>query len=254
MEMNEVENLTELDAIEEIRDDDFYKKDSSLSVGNLTCVVCGDRASGIHYKVISCDGCRGFFKRAVRKGVMEACRSSNDCLVNKQTRTTCKACRFKKCLESGMDKTAVQQSPSSSKKEVNRCIQLPQVSLKSYAEKIQKLCQSFIENNRELYKNCVRENDDKTDRSLELAVKEWGTKSGKFIISGDWAQIAKQSFNLVIKWVSSLNFIKNLNASEQCILLEDNWPLLFVITVCQFYECHDVLKMISMLFFAVGIY
>lgn len=37
----------------------------SLSLLGNQCLVCGDRSSGVHYGVSSCEGCKGFFKRWV---------------------------------------------------------------------------------------------------------------------------------------------------------------------------------------------
>ncbi|XP_053552260.1 hepatocyte nuclear factor 4-beta-like, partial [Bombina bombina] len=37
------------------------------------CAICGDRATGKHYGASSCDGCKGFFRRSVRKNHMYAC-------------------------------------------------------------------------------------------------------------------------------------------------------------------------------------
>lgn len=39
-----------------------------------TCAICGDRATGKHYGASSCDGCKGFFRRSVRKNQTYMCR------------------------------------------------------------------------------------------------------------------------------------------------------------------------------------
>uniref|UniRef100_A0A8C6U4D8 Retinoic acid receptor RXR n=1 Tax=Neogobius melanostomus TaxID=47308 RepID=A0A8C6U4D8_9GOBI len=66
------------------------------------CSICGDRSSGKHYGVYSCEGCKGFFKRTVRKDLTYTCRDNKDCMVDKRQRNRCQYCRYQKCLAMGM--------------------------------------------------------------------------------------------------------------------------------------------------------
>ncbi|XP_063991494.1 protein dissatisfaction-like isoform X2 [Diachasmimorpha longicaudata] len=75
------------------------------------CKVCGDKASGKHYGVPSCDGCRGFFKRSIRRHARNldyVCKENGQCIVDVSRRNQCQACRFAKCLEVNMKRDAVQ--------------------------------------------------------------------------------------------------------------------------------------------------
>lgn len=111
-----------------------------LGTGSL-CAICGDRATGKHYGASSCDGCKGFFRRSVRKNHMYSCRLAIDsplhgptvnlsqipfgssfqkktfksrafcihrfnrqCVVDKDKRNQCRYCRLKKCFRAGMKK------------------------------------------------------------------------------------------------------------------------------------------------------
>lgn len=78
------------------------------------CLICGDRASGYHYSVLSCEGCKGFFKRTVQKNLMYTCKDAGkgSCLVNKATRNNCQYCRYHKCLQYGMRRDAVREDRS----------------------------------------------------------------------------------------------------------------------------------------------
>ncbi|KAK9718859.1 Ligand-binding domain of nuclear hormone receptor [Popillia japonica] len=75
---------------------------NSLCLTVELCVVCGDRASGRHYGAISCEGCKGFFKRSIRKQLGYQCRGSKNCEVTKHHRNRCQYCRLQKCLACGM--------------------------------------------------------------------------------------------------------------------------------------------------------
>ncbi|XP_038622529.1 hepatocyte nuclear factor 4-gamma isoform X2 [Tachyglossus aculeatus] len=75
---------------------------------NGLCAICGDRATGKHYGASSCDGCKGFFRRSIRKSHVYTCRFSRQCVVDKDKRNQCRFCRLKKCFRAGMKKEAVQ--------------------------------------------------------------------------------------------------------------------------------------------------
>ncbi|GMS90939.1 hypothetical protein PENTCL1PPCAC_13114, partial [Pristionchus entomophagus] len=66
------------------------------------CEVCGDRASGHHYGVLSCEGCKAFFKRAITKDLRYECMRNNKCVITKETRSRCPSCRLNKCEKQGM--------------------------------------------------------------------------------------------------------------------------------------------------------
>ncbi|CAD6187472.1 unnamed protein product [Caenorhabditis auriculariae] len=71
------------------------------------CSVCCDEASGRHYGVVACFGCKGFFRRTVRAGKNYVCRYEQKCRIDKAGRNVCRSCRFQKCLEVGMEPDAI---------------------------------------------------------------------------------------------------------------------------------------------------
>ncbi|CAL8365640.1 unnamed protein product [Lota lota] len=74
-----------------------------VGVAHKTCLVCSDEASGCHYGVVTCGSCKVFFKRAVEGQHNYLCAGRNDCIIDKIRRKNCPACRFRKCLQAGMN-------------------------------------------------------------------------------------------------------------------------------------------------------
>ncbi|XP_060756331.1 nuclear receptor subfamily 1 group D member 2a [Neoarius graeffei] len=74
----------------------------------LLCKVCGDVASGFHYGVHACEGCKGFFRRSIQQNIQyKKCMKSENCTIMRINRNRCQQCRFKKCLAVGMSRDAV---------------------------------------------------------------------------------------------------------------------------------------------------
>uniref|UniRef100_UPI000017F237 bile acid receptor isoform 3 n=1 Tax=Rattus norvegicus TaxID=10116 RepID=UPI000017F237 len=70
--------------------------------GDELCVVCGDRASGYHYNALTCEGCKGFFRRSITKNAVYKCKNGGNCVMDMYMRRKCQDCRLRKCREMGM--------------------------------------------------------------------------------------------------------------------------------------------------------
>nr|XP_056709848.1 nuclear receptor subfamily 1 group I member 3 [Euleptes europaea] len=81
--------------------------DTDLDGEEKICAVCGDRATGYHFHVMTCEGCKGFFRRSVIKGVQFTCHFTRSCTITKAKRRQCQACRYQKCLDAGMRKDMI---------------------------------------------------------------------------------------------------------------------------------------------------
>uniref|UniRef100_A0A673YKQ4 Estrogen receptor n=1 Tax=Salmo trutta TaxID=8032 RepID=A0A673YKQ4_SALTR len=73
------------------------------------CAVCSDYASGYHYGVWSCEGCKAFFKRSIQGHNDYMCPATNQCTIDRNRRKSCQACRLRKCYEVGMMKGGLQK-------------------------------------------------------------------------------------------------------------------------------------------------
>ncbi|XP_030205949.1 nuclear receptor subfamily 5, group A, member 5 isoform X1 [Gadus morhua] len=86
---------------------DLEREPESRAEIEGSCPVCGDRVSGYHYGLLTCESCKGFFKRSVQNNKHYSCSERQRCPMNPSQRKRCPFCRFQKCLAVGMKREAV---------------------------------------------------------------------------------------------------------------------------------------------------
>lgn len=68
----------------------------------LSCMVCGKSSSNsVHYGVVTCEACKGFFGRISESSRLECISGTNNCDVSYQ-KNSCRRCRYQRCIQVGM--------------------------------------------------------------------------------------------------------------------------------------------------------
>uniref|UniRef100_A0A915AJ74 Uncharacterized protein n=1 Tax=Parascaris univalens TaxID=6257 RepID=A0A915AJ74_PARUN len=181
------------------------------------CVVCGDKSSGKHYGQFSCEGCKSFFKRSIRRSLSYTCRGSKNCPVDINHRNQCQYCRLKKCEKMGMRKEAVQRGriPPNS--------QHPYASTLLFGDNLLSMTQPSSTHFSNVVAHLVRaEPYPPTNCSSSIMGIENIYELG-----------AKLLFSAV-EWAKNIPFFGELIESDQLTLLRASWAELFVVNAAQF--------------------
>ncbi|XP_065102067.1 retinoic acid receptor RXR-beta-B isoform X1 [Paramisgurnus dabryanus] len=170
------------------------------------CAICGDRSSGKHYGVYSCEGCKGFFKRTVRKDLSYTCRDNKECLVDKRQRNRCQYCRYQKCLATGMKREAVQDERQKGKERDGDYECSSAVNEEMPVEKILE-AETAVEHRTDLHSDVTASPNDPVTNICQAA--------------------DKQLFTLV-EWAKKIPHFSELPLDDQVILLRAGWNELLI--------------------------
>ncbi|CAD6186101.1 unnamed protein product [Caenorhabditis auriculariae] len=174
------------------------------------CVVCGDKSSGKHYGQFSCEGCKSFFKRSIRRSLSYTCRSTKNCAIDVQHRNQCQYCRLKKCFRMGMRKEAVQRG------------RLPAglSSLQSTA--------ALVHNSNMFFRHMSQVNIAFLAQNVQL--RKFSSENFDANVAFEFAA---QTMLATIQWSRAVASFAQISLSDQIRLLQKNWPSIFVLALSQ---------------------
>ncbi|XP_056287916.1 retinoic acid receptor RXR-alpha-A isoform X1 [Pseudoliparis swirei] len=188
-----------------------------LSLTKHICAICGDRSSGKHYGVYSCEGCKGFFKRTVRKDLTYTCRDSKHCVIDKRQRNRCQYCRYQKCLAMGMKRevllhAAVQEERQRAKERNEN--EVESTSCANEDMPVEKILEA------------ERAVEPKTETYIETNIGA-PSNSPNDPVTNICQAADKQLFTLV-EWAKRIPHFSELPLDDQVILLRAGWNELLI--------------------------
>uniref|UniRef100_A0A1I8A884 Nuclear receptor domain-containing protein n=1 Tax=Steinernema glaseri TaxID=37863 RepID=A0A1I8A884_9BILA len=192
------------------------------------CVVCGDKSSGKHYGQFSCEGCKSFFKRSIRRSLNYTCRGAKNCPVDIHHRNQCQYCRLKKCVKMGMRKEAVQRG------------RIP-ASINPYSPGLMFEAQSLLmpapghhlpppHMPMGFFSSTILSGLVRAEPYSQLNLPN----STQVMGIDNIYELGAQILFSAVEWARGLPYFSELKSSDQLILLRSSWAELFVVNAAQF--------------------
>ncbi|XP_060606508.1 retinoic acid receptor RXR-alpha-B-like [Ruditapes philippinarum] len=187
------------------------------------CMICGDRGSGYHYSVLSCEGCKGFFKRTVQKNLFYVCKVNGVCLINKMTRNNCQFCRFQKCLQYGMKREAVREDRSPGGKHRTKKPRFDSSMEDDNFSKLVENKQKLEDDHNELINVLLASQPDK------IPDNEFQGRSASEISIEELMQFGYSELKYIIEWAKKVPNFRLFTMEDQMALLKSAFMELNVI-------------------------
>jgi len=181
-----------------------YPPNHPLSGSKHLCCICGDRASGKHYGVYSCEGCKGFFKRTVRKDLSYACREDKNCVIDKRHRNRCQYCRYQKCLAMGMKREAVQEE----------------------RQRTRERSESEVESTSSVQMEMPLEQIMEAERRVEL--RDRAIIDTETLGMTEICQAADKQLFQLVEWAKHVPHFNELSLTDRVVLLRAGWNELLI--------------------------
>uniref|UniRef100_M3YWV2 Nuclear receptor subfamily 2 group F member 6 n=1 Tax=Mustela putorius furo TaxID=9669 RepID=M3YWV2_MUSPF len=185
----------------------------------VDCVVCGDKSSGKHYGVFTCEGCKSFFKRSIRRNLSYTCRSNRDCQIDQHHRNQCQYCRLKKCFRVGMRKEGFSLAPGRRNPISHSHRQTSQLSSSST------LCFVFVQAYLSLLRFAQKTPPQRSPPGY--------SSPSSFICIDNVCELAARLLFSTVEWARHAPFFPELPVADQVALLRLSWSELFVLNAAQ---------------------
>ncbi|KAK3591620.1 hypothetical protein CHS0354_013804 [Potamilus streckersoni] len=202
------------------------------SAANKLCQVCSDNASGFHYGVWSCEGCKAFFKRSIQGPVDYVCPATNTCTIDKHRRKSCQACRLRKCYEVGMNK-------GSQRKERKSVGNMPRTQKRSRPDSSETTVNSTSASPippkilRKPRTNAILEALNKADFPNFESFHDHNLSPTKAHLLTSLVKLAERELVFLINWAKNVPGYTDLSLGDQVHLIECCWMELLLLN-CAF--------------------